>query len=91
MKWADKIPPIGDSGMVDKLSNESRHDRFVRLASQRTQAVIDRIRVLGNCSNSYLYEYTEDEIRRIFKAIDDELKEVKQKFTKKRGERFSLE
>lgn len=69
----------------EKIEKENSRERFKRLAGHRTQAVLDKIRVLGNCSNPYLYEYTEDEIKHIFKTIDDELKAVRAKFMRKKS------
>jgi len=48
------------------------------------------MRVLGNCSNPYLYEYSEEEVKRIFKAIEEELKALKLKFNRINGKKFSL-
>ncbi len=59
---------------------ESKRDAFKRLAEKRTNAVLDRIRILGNCANPYAYEYSEDDIRVIFAAIDQELKLARAKF-----------
>ena len=59
---------------------ESRKNRFNRLASRRTNDIIERIRILGNCSKKSPYEYTEEEISKIFRAIDRELKVSKAKF-----------
>lgn len=69
---------------------ESKHDAFRRLASQRTTAVLERLRVLGNCANSQLYEYTDDEVRKIFKAIKDEVRVVEAKFKNSRKPEFEL-
>ena len=60
---------------------ETRKERFNRLATSRTNEIIDRIRILGNCSNKSTYEYSESEISKIFRAIDNELRETKKKFT----------
>lgn len=74
-----------------KFNDETPKEKFERLATKRTQAIIDKIRILGNCSNQYIYEYNEDDIRKIFRAIEEELKTVKAKFlTKNRMEKFSL-
>jgi hypothetical protein len=59
---------------------ETRRQAFVRLAEKRTNAVLDRIRILSNCSNPYAYEYDEEDIRRIFAAIEQELREARAKF-----------
>lgn len=59
---------------------ESKRDTFLRLAEKRTNAVLDRIRVLSNCANPYAYEYTEDDVRKIFSAIEQEMKTARAKF-----------
>ena len=41
------------------MEQETNRERFVRIAKARTQKIIDTIRLLGNCSNSYAYEYTQ--------------------------------
>ena len=63
------------------MEKESNRDRFVRLAEARTQKIIDTIRLLGNCSNTYVYEYNSKDIDKIFSAIESELKTAKAKFT----------
>lgn len=60
---------------------ESKEDRFVRIAEARTNKIIDMIRLLGNCANKGNYSYTDDEVRKIFTAIENELKIAKGKFT----------
>ncbi len=70
--------------------SESASDRFKRLAILRTNAVIDRLRILGNLSNKQLYDYTEEDIDKIFLAINKQLKEVRAKFSSGKKERFRL-
>ena len=74
------------------MEKESNRERFVRLAEARTQKIIDTIRLLGNCSNTYVYEYTSKDIDKIFSAIESELKTAKAKFTGTGGKetRFKL-
>jgi len=62
------------------MPNESKRDKFVRLAEARTNKIIDMIRLLGNCSNSRMYEYNKDDVKKIFSTIEDELKIAKAKF-----------
>ena len=45
-----------------RVAQEAKRQAFVRLASKRTEAVIERLRVLSNCSNPYAYEYTDDDV-----------------------------
>ena len=47
---------------------ETKGEAFQRLAERRTNAILDRIRVLGNLSNPYAYEYSDEDVRLIFVA-----------------------
>ena len=71
---------------------ESKRDRFKRLASYRTNEVLHRLKVLGNCSNRQLYEYEKKEVDKIFMEIEKKLKEVKSRFyfSDKKGDKFRL-
>ena len=74
-------------------SNESKREKFVRLAEARTNKIIDMLQLLGNCSNSSTYEYTQQDVDKIFSAIEAEVREAKQKFAKTesvKGARFTL-
>lgn len=62
------------------MKGESKRDAFRRLATQRTNAVLDRLRILGHCANPALYEYSEEDVRKMFRAIDAEVRAVKVKF-----------
>ena len=78
---------------MNKPIEESKHDKFVRLAEARTNKIIDMLQLLGNCANSSVYEYTQEEVEEIFQALDQEVREAKKKFTKAEPEkaaRFSL-
>lgn len=70
---------------------ETKREAFRRLAERRTNAVLERVRVLGNLSNPYAYEYTDDDLKAIFSAIDNELKLTKLKFQNQRKREFKLE
>lgn len=60
--------------------NEPKREAFLRLAEKRTGIVLDKIRILSNCANHYAYEYTEEDVKRIFNAIEQELKTARAKF-----------
>ena len=73
---------------------ETKRAKFVRLAEARTNKIIDMIQLLGNCSNLGAYDYTQQDVDKIFTAIENELREAKKKFSKvdsKKGTRFSLD
>jgi histidinol phosphatase-like PHP family hydrolase len=70
--------------------SESKEEAFQRLATKRTNAVLERIRVLGHCSNPQLYDYTQDDVRKIFQAIEKELRVVKVRFQNSSKSEFRL-
>lgn len=67
--------------------NEHPRDRFKRLATKRTNDVLHRLKVLGNCSNRSIYQYDEEDIEKIFSEIERKVRETKAKFhyPKKKG------
>jgi len=70
--------------------NETPEERFKRIATVRTNAVLDRIRILGNLSNRQMYSYSEEDINKIFSSINKQVKEVRAKFNPRKEKRFKL-
>lgn len=70
--------------------SESKREKFLRLATQRTKEVLTRLRILGNCANRQIYEYDEADVDKIFSAIDKQLKDVKAKFIIVKEKEFKL-
>jgi len=69
---------------------ETRSERFKRIAAKRTNDILEKIRILGNCSNKSSYEYTEEEVNKIFSEIEKQLKLTRAKFLTGKRERFRL-
>lgn len=69
---------------------ETKDERFKRIAAKRTNDVLEKIRILGNCSNRSSYKYTSEEINKIFSEIDKQLKLTKARFMSGKRERFKL-
>lgn len=57
-----------------------KRERFIKIAENRTNKIISTLKLLGNCANKSNYSYTDDEIKKIFVAIEQELKNTKLKF-----------
>lgn len=70
----------------------NKRERFLEVAETRTNNILEKIRILGNCSNRQLYEYTSEEINRIFNTINQELEKTKIRFktSEIRRKRFKL-
>ncbi len=74
---------------------EQDRKKFKELASKRVNRAIKDIALIGNLSNKSNYDYTEDDINKIFKAIQDEVNACRKRFemaNKGRDEKiFSLD
>jgi len=51
---------------------------------------LDKLRLLGNLSNKINYDYSEEEVYKIFSAIDSQLKIIKAKFSGSTRREFKL-
>jgi len=76
--------------MSSKKRSDKKQERFERLAVSRTNEVLKKLRVLGHCANRSAYSYTEDEVNKIFTAIEKQLRETKAKFYFPHDKRFKL-
>lgn len=62
-------------------NNENiKKERFKRLATSRTTDVLKRLQVLSNCANRSAYDYSEEDINKIFMTIEKSVKDSKSKF-----------
>jgi hypothetical protein len=73
----------------DKTKSEKR-ERFKRLAVYRTNEVLRRLKILGNCANRSAYDYSEEDINKIFSEIERRIKEIKAKFHFPKRREFKL-
>ncbi len=53
-----------------------KRERFEKVASKRTQLLLDTFDKLIKCSNRNNYEYSEEDIKKMFKTIKEKLKYV---------------
>lgn len=75
------------------MSNESKRERFVRIAEARTNKILEMMRLLGNCSSKANYEYYDEDIKKIFGALEKEIKNTKNRFLgiDANNEKFTLD
>jgi hypothetical protein len=69
---------------------ETRSERFKRSATARTNAVLKRLKVLGNCANRQRYEYSEEDVEKIFTAIEQTMVGVRRMFYFPKKDQFKL-
>lgn len=55
-------------------------EKFKNLAEKRVNNAIKQIRLIGNLSNTNSYEYTDEQVRKVFKTLDHELAVARKRF-----------
>lgn len=70
----------------------AKQENFKRIAENRVNKIIDMISKLENLNNTSFYEYSDEQMGNIFKAIQKELDKQKELFkkSKKSKKRFEL-
>lgn len=72
--------------------NETKAEKFIRIATPRVNSVIDKLDILSNCAGS-AYEYNEVQIESMFDAIRNAVDACYSKFHPKQKtekERFTF-
>jgi hypothetical protein len=76
------------------MSDRNRAEKFETIAERRVNEAIRRIRLIGNLSNKSNYSYTDEHARQIVKALEIEIRELRERFTgnglKKSSFKFQL-
>lgn len=57
-----------------------KRERFLTLAENRVNRVLKDLQLVGNLGNRANYQYTSDEVRKIFAAIDTEVRNARRRF-----------
>ena len=69
---------------------ESKNEKFKRIATKRVQNAISKIECIGNLSSS-AYQYSQEEVDKIFSSIQQTLDNTRSLFTPKRIEENKFE
>ncbi|WP_341922446.1 hypothetical protein [Polaromonas sp. YR568] len=57
-----------------------KRKKFIELAEARVNRTIKDVRLIGNLANRSAYDYSEEEARKIFRALQKELDAAKGRF-----------
>lgn len=57
--------------------------KFRELAEKRVSNALKQIQLIGNLANTRAYEYEEEEVRKIFKSLKEEISIAETKFKSK--------
>jgi hypothetical protein len=72
------------------MRGETKEERFRRIAEKRVQRVLDSIRSLSHLSNRRMYAWNQVQLKKIWGAIDKELKKCMEGFEHSEPEEFKL-
>ena len=72
------------------MKGETKEERFKRVVQRRVQNVLDSLRRLSQCSNKRMYVWNDEQLKKIWAAIDKELKECKTSFENSEPIEFKL-
>lgn len=60
-----------------------KRERFEKIAPKRVEKILHTLSLLSNCANPYSYEYTDEDIEKIFKAITKKVNDTRAVFNSK--------
>ena len=59
---------------------ETKKEKFVRLAEARTNKALAQIKLISNLSDKSTYEFTEEDVNKIFTHLEKEIKIARARF-----------
>lgn len=62
------------------MSSRDKATKFIELANKRVSRAIKDIQLVGNLANKQNYEFTEEQAKKIVKALQQEIDALKQSF-----------
>lgn len=62
------------------MTRSEDREKFVDLARKRVTKALKDIQLIGNLSNRSNYDYTDDDVAKIMKALTDEVAACRRKF-----------
>lgn len=63
------------------MSDRDKSNKFVELANKRVNRAIKDLQLVGNLANKANYDYTEEQAKKIVKALQQEVDQLKQAFS----------
>ena len=72
------------------IEKKSKRERFIKVVELRVNRILDDLDKLGKCSSRKNYDYSDEDVRKIFSAIERKVKEIKSMFQGNPKERFKL-
>ena len=73
-----------------KIKGETKEAKFRRIAESRANKILYQLALLRNCANPQVYSYTDVQYKKIFNAIEEELKVTKMAFLSNKNKRRDI-
>jgi len=89
----DNITAEAEENMNEEMNakeNETRAEKFIRLAEFRMNKAMDAVGRLENLSNRSSYEYSQEQVDAMFGALEGQIADIKAKFVTKKTESKSV-
>ncbi len=72
------------------MKGETKEDRFKRVVQKRVQNVLDGLGRLSQCSNKRMYKWNDEQLKKIWLALEKELETCKSSFETAEKQEFRL-
>jgi hypothetical protein len=59
---------------------KTKRERFEIVAGKRVQGILDKLELLGNCSNRNNYDYSKSDVTKMFQVLKETLKRTEIRF-----------
>lgn len=69
---------------------ETKNEKFKRLANVRVNNALKNLDLIGNLSNTNNYDYSREEVRKIFNTLSAKIKDIQRKFLADEDNKFNL-
>lgn len=67
---------------IKDARKENKKDNFKRISENRVTKILNLLQQLTNLTNTSFYEYSDEDIEKIFNAIEEETKKSKETLLK---------
>jgi len=68
---------------MSRKNSAIKKDRFKNVAAKRVQKVLESLESLSKCANRNNYEYTDEDVSKLLKAIKEQVKMLELSYTEK--------
>ena len=62
------------------MEQSKNREKFITLAEKRVTKAIKDLRLISNLSNKSNYSYTDEDVKKIITALENEIRNIKRRF-----------